>query len=61
MAKLPSGQIGKGTEGFPSSPPVDFPDRRAAGVSEKAEQGKQGKGEPLEEVVSDQRWERRTP
>ena len=33
MAKLPSGQIGKGTEGFPSSPPVDFPDRRAAGVS----------------------------
>lgn len=25
MAKLPSGQIGKGTEGFPSSPPVDFP------------------------------------
>ena len=46
MAKLPSGQIGKGTEGFPSAPPVDFPD--AAGVSQKAEQGKQDKGQPPE-------------
>ena len=49
MAKLPSGQIGKGAEDFPSPPPVDFPDRRAAGVSEKAgAQGKQGEGEPPE-------------
>ena len=51
MPKLPSGQIAKGTKCFPPST-CRF-SRGAAGVSQKAEQGKQDKERPPEVVSSD--------